>query len=250
MKGFSLTAIVLEESIEKALLSDVETASWQKPVQSRTINVVPSTLDSARVDFTPSANPQVGDYVAQVTGALIDLEEHLNALDAKVGDGDTGSTFAAGAREIAERLERQQLPLNDLPTLFALIGERLTVVMGGSSGVLMSIFFTAAGQKLGQGASVAEALNAGLEQMKFYGGADEGDRTMIDALQPALAALLAEPENLQAAFAAAQAGADRTCQSSKAGAGRASYLNSDSLLGNMDPGAHAVAMVFKALAER
>ncbi|MCJ6144819.1 dihydroxyacetone kinase subunit L, partial [Klebsiella pneumoniae] len=136
------------------------------------------------------------------------------------------------------------------PTLFALIGERLTVVMGGSSGVLMSIFFTAAGQKLGQGASVAEALNAGLEQMKFYGGADEGDRTMIDALQPALAALLAEPENLQAAFAAAQAGADRTCQSSKAGAGRASYLNSDSLLGNMDPGAHAVAMVFKALAER
>ena len=97
---------------------------------------------------------------------------------------------------------------------------------------------------------MAEALNAGLEQMKFYGGADEGDRTMIDALQPALAALLAEPENLQAAFAAAQAGADRTCQSSKAGAGRASYLNSESLLGNMDPGAHAVAMVFKALAER
>ena len=65
-----------------------------------------------------------------------------------------------------------------------------------------------------------------------------------------LAALLAEPDNLQAAFAAAQAGADRTCQSSKAGAGRASYLNSESLLGNMDPGAHAVAMVFKALAER
>ena len=49
----------------------------------------------------PSGNPLVGDYVAQVTGALIDLEEHLNALDAKVGDGDTGSTFAAGAREIA-----------------------------------------------------------------------------------------------------------------------------------------------------
>ncbi len=193
MKGFSLTAIVLE-SIEKALLSDVETASWQKPVQPRTINVVPSTLDSARVDFTPSASPQVGDYVAQVTGALIDLEEHLNALDAKVGDGDTGSTFAAGARD-CRAARASAAALNDLPTLFALIGERLTVVMGGSSGVLMSIFFTAAGQKLGQGASVAEALNAGLEQMKFYGGADEGDRTMIDALQPALAALLAEPES-------------------------------------------------------
>lgn len=250
MKGFSLTTIVLEESIEKALLSDVETASWQKPVQPRAVNIMPSALASARVAFTPSANPQVGDFVAQVTSTLSGLETHLNALDAKVGDGDTGSTFAAGAREIAALLQRQQLPLNDLPTLFALIGERLTVVMGGSSGVLMSIFFTAAGQKLEQGASMAEALNAGLGQMKFYGGADEGDRTMIDALQPALAALLAEPDNLQAAFVAAQAGADRTCQSSKAGAGRASYLNSESLLGNMDPGAHAVAMVFKALAER
>ncbi|MGP8847245.1 DAK2 domain-containing protein, partial [Enterobacter hormaechei] len=87
--------------------------------------------------------------------------------------------------------------------------------------VLMSIFFTAAGQKLEQGASVAESLNTGLAQMKFYGGADEGDRTMIDALQPALTSLLTQPQNLQAAFDAAQAGAERTCLSSKANAGRA-----------------------------
>ncbi|STW27166.1 dihydroxyacetone kinase [Klebsiella michiganensis] len=63
----------------------------------------------------------------------------------------TGSTFAAGARDIADLLQRRQLPLANLATLFALIGERLTVVMGGSSGVLMSIFFTAAGQKLETG---------------------------------------------------------------------------------------------------
>lgn len=250
MKGFSLTAIVLEESIEKALLSAVETAGWQTPVQPREINVMPSSLRSTRVEFEPSQNSVVAGYVEQVTSTLSDLEADLNALDAKVGDGDTGSTFAAGARDIADLLQRQQLPLDNLATLFALIGERLTVVMGGSSGVLMSIFFTAAGQKLEQGANVAEALNAGLAQMKFYGGADEGDRTMIDALQPALAALLVEPANLQAAFTAAQAGADRTLHASKANAGRASYLNSDSLRGNMDPGAHAVAMVFKALAQR
>ncbi|WEJ87656.1 MAG: glycerone kinase [Klebsiella huaxiensis] len=250
MKGFSLTAIVLEESIEKALLSAVETAGWQTPVQPREINVMPSSLRSTRVEFEPSQNSVVAGYVEQVTSTLSDLEADLNALDAKVGDGDTGSTFAAGARDIADLLQRQQLPLDNLATLFALIGERLTVVMGGSSGVLMSIFFTAAGQKLEQGANVAEALNAGLAQMKFYGGADEGDRTMIDALQPALAALLVEPANLQAAFTAAQTGADRTLHASKANAGRASYLNSDSLRGNMDPGAHAVAMVFKALAQR
>lgn len=249
MKGFSLTAIVLEESIEKALLTEVETSSWPMPVPPRDITTVPSSQRSARVEFQPSDNAQVAGIIERVTGTLSDLEAHLNALDAKVGDGDTGSTFAAGAREIADLLHRQQLPLANLATLFALIGERLTVVMGGSSGVLMSIFFTAAGQKLEQGAGVAEALNTGLAQMKFYGGADEGDRTMIDALQPALTALLAQPENLQAAFDAAQAGAERTRLSSKANAGRASYLNSESLLGNMDPGAHAVAMVFKALAE-
>jgi dihydroxyacetone kinase len=249
MKGFSITAIVLEESIEKALLSAVETASWQAPVQPRAIEVMPSSLRSTRVAFQPSDKPDVAGYVGRITSTLSDLETHLNALDAKVGDGDTGSTFAAGARDIADLLRRQQLPLGDLATLFALIGERLTVVMGGSSGVLMSIFFTAAGQKLEQGAGVAEALNAGLAQMKFYGGADEGDRTMIDALQPALASLLVAPMDLQAAFAAAEAGAERTCHASKANAGRASYLNSDSLLGNMDPGAHAVAQVFKTLAE-
>ncbi|EKP27499.1 dihydroxyacetone kinase [Klebsiella michiganensis] len=195
MKGFSLTAIVLEESIEKALLSAVETAGWQTPVQPRENSVMPSSLRSTRVEFEPSENSVVADYVERVTGTLSDLEADLNALDAKVGDGDTGSTFAAGARDIADLLQRRQLPLANLATLLALIGERLTVVMGGSSGVLMSIFFTAAGQKLEQGASVAEALNAGLAQMKFYGGADEGERTMIDALQPALAALAAEPEN-------------------------------------------------------
>lgn len=249
MKGFSLTAMVLEESIEKALLTEVETSNWSTPVPPRDITTVPSSQRSARVEFQPSANEQVAGIIEQVTATLANLEAHLNALDAKVGDGDTGSTFAAGAREIADLLHHQQLPLANLATLFALIGERLTVVMGGSSGVLMSIFFTAAGQKLEQGAEVADALNTGLAQMKFYGGADEGDRTMIDALQPALTSLLAQPHNLQAAYDAALAGAERTCLSSKANAGRASYLSSESLLGNMDPGAHAVAMVFKALAE-
>lgn len=124
----------------------------------------------------------MGDYVTRATGALSGLEAHLNVLDAKVGDGDTGLAFTAGACEIAGLLQRQQLLLSNLPTLFMLIGKRLTVVMGDSNGVLMSIFLTAAGQKLGQGASVAEALSVGLGQMKFYGGADEGDRMMIDAL--------------------------------------------------------------------
>lgn len=248
MKGFSITAMVMEGNIEKALITDVETANWQTLVRLRSPRIIPCALQSARVAFQPSENNAVGHYVDVVTQTLSSLESVLNALDAKVGDGDTGSTFAAGAREIALLRQQSQLPLNQLETLCALIGERLTVVMGGSSGVLMSIFFTATGQSLQKGESVVAALQTGLAQMKYYGGADLGDRTLIDALQPALEALANQPGDLKNAYLAAEAGAEKTCHAAKANAGRSSYLNSDSLVGNMDPGAHAIAMVFKALA--
>lgn len=247
MKGFSLTLLKLNDLFEKALHADVETLGWQKPVAFAPVRTVAHSALHDRVEYTPSSNPQVGKAVSTVTNTLIQLENHLNALDAKVGDGDTGSTFAQGARDIAQRLEENTLPLNDRPTLLSLVGERLATVMGGSSGVLMSIFFTAAGQKLDQGQALPEALLSGLGQMKQYGGADLGDRTLIDALQPALEALL--KGDLQAAAQAAQQGAEATAKMAKAGAGRSSYVNQENLDGVMDPGAVAVAEVFKALAQ-
>nr|VUD34599.1 dihydroxyacetone kinase [Raoultella sp. NCTC 9187] len=65
MKGFSITAIVLEESIEKALLSEVETASWQKPVQPRAVGVMPCSLRSSRVEFQPSDHSVVGGATSE-----------------------------------------------------------------------------------------------------------------------------------------------------------------------------------------
>ncbi|EPF6065707.1 glycerone kinase [Enterobacter cloacae] len=247
MKGFSLTLLKLNDLFEKALHEEVKTLGWQKPVAFAPLRTQEHSAIHDRVEFTPSANPQVGEYVSVVTKTLIQLENRLNALDAKVGDGDTGSTFAQGAREIAQRLEENNLPLNDVSTLLLLVGERLATVMGGSSGVLMSIFFTAAGQKLHDGQSLADALLSGLAQMKQYGGADLGDRTLIDALQPALEAL--QKGDLKAAAQAAQQGAEATARMGKAGAGRSSYVNKENLDGVMDPGAVAVAEVFKAMVE-
>ena len=247
MKGFSLTLLKLNDLFEKALHEEVETLGWQKPVAFAPLRTQEHSAIHDRVEFTPSANPQVGEYVSVVTKTLIQLENRLNALDAKVGDGDTGSTFAQGAREIAQRLEENNLPLNDVSTLLLLVGERLATVMGGSSGVLMSIFFTAAGQKLHDGQSLADALLSGLAQMKQYGGADLGDRTLIDALQPALETL--QKNDLQAAAQAAQQGAEATARMGKAGAGRSSYVNKENLDGVMDPGAVAVAEVFQAMVE-
>ena len=248
MKGFSLTLLKLNDLFEKALHEEVETLGWQKPVAFAPLRTVAHSAIHDRVEYTPSENPQVEKSVSSVASTLIQLENRLNALDAKVGDGDTGSTFAQGARDIAQRLEEHALPLDDVSKLLLLVGERLATVMGGSSGVLMSIFFTAAGQKLHDGKSLPDALLSGLAQMKQYGGADLGDRTLIDALQPALEAL--QKNDLQAAAQAAQQGAEATAKMEKAGAGRSSYVNKENLDGVMDPGAVAVAEVFNVLAQR
>ena len=248
MKGFSLTLLKLNDLFEKALHEEVETLGWQKPVTFAPLRTVAHSAIHDRVEYTPSENPQVEKSVSSVARTLIQLENRLNALDAKVGDGDTGSTFAQGARDIAQRLEEHALPLDDVSKLLLLVGERLATVMGGSSGVLMSIFFTAAGQKLHDGKSLPDALLSGLAQMKQYGGADLGDRTLIDALQPALEAL--QKNDLQAAAQAAQQGAEATAKMEKAGAGRSSYVNKENLDGVMDPGAVAVAEVFNVLAQR
>lgn len=247
MKGFSLSLMILNQAIEGALLADAETTGWVKAVAFAPLRTHTHAKVHDALDVQPSENAQVHKLVAQATQTLLGLESRLNALDAKVGDGDTGSTFALGAQDIATLLKQNALPLNNPAQLLQLIGERLATVMGGSSGVLMSLFFTAAGQALAQGEPLATALLAGLKQMKFYGGAAPGDRTLIDALQPALEAL--RDHGLAEAITAAQQGADSTATMQKAKAGRASYVNSDNLNGVPDPGAVAVAEVFAVFAK-
>lgn len=247
MKGFSLSVLKLNPTFERALQAEVETAGWLKPVTFAPLKIVKHSKVYDELEIQPSDNPVVAACVGLVTQTLIERENHLNALDAKVGDGDTGSTFAQGAQDIASLLAKGELPLNNGAQLLQLIGERLATVMGGSSGVLMSIFFTAAGQLLQRGDALPDALLKGLAQMKHYGGADIGDRTLIDALQPALEAL--REDGLPAAARAARLGAEKTAAMQKANAGRASYVNSQNLNGVMDPGAVAVAEVFASLAK-
>ena len=88
------------------------------------------------------------------------------------------------------------------------------------------------------------ALKAGLMRIQEVGGAGPGDRTMIDALSPALDAL---PSGLKPAAAAARQGADSTAKMLRAKAGRASYVSESHLAGHNDPGAEAVAIVFEGL---
>lgn len=246
MKGFSVTAMTLTPLFEEAICAPVEVTGWVQAVKIAPLQPVNATKEATAHPAQPSDNPTVAAFVNSICETLIASEGELNKLDAQVGDGDTGSTFAAGARQIQRECADNQLPLNALPDLLAVTGERLATVMGGSSGVLMAIFFTAAAQQLAEGDALPAALQQGLEKMKQYGGAQPGDRTLIDALQPAIEALVAG-KSLAEAADAAQQGSDATASMGKAKAGRSSYLNSANLNGVSDPGAVAVARVFAAL---
>jgi dihydroxyacetone kinase len=242
MKGFSLSCLILTDELEKALMAPVEVESWSQGI---TVNpLAPITIEKVTnsIAFTPSQSARVGAVIAQICCTIIELKSELNRLDALVGDGDTGSTFSSGALKIQHELDNNNLPLADTQKLLELIGEHLAMSMGGSSGILLSIFFTAAGTHFGKNQDLADALLSGLEQMKFFGGAKVGDRTMIDALEPALFAL--RDKNLASAVDAARVGAESTAKMLEAKAGRSSYLNSDSLNGVKDPGAVAVENVF------
>jgi dihydroxyacetone kinase len=137
------------------------------------------------------------------------------------------------------------LPLADPAALCGAISQTLSQSMGGSSGVLLAIFFSAAAESAGEG--VPAALRAGLARMQEVGGARPGDRTMIDALAPALDAL---DDGLAVAATAARDGADRTAGMARARSGRAAYVGAAQLTGHVDPGAEAVARLFEALARR
>ena len=137
-----------------------------------------------------------------------------------------------------------RMPLADMTQLYRAIGTELSQTMGGSSGVLLAIFFAAAGDALASGNDTTGALKAGLDRIQQVGGANLGDRTLIDALEPALSAM---PQGLAAAAKAARTGADHTATIVKAKAGRASYISADKLKGHNDPGAEAVARLFEQL---
>ncbi|MER8742568.1 dihydroxyacetone kinase subunit DhaK [Mesorhizobium sp. M1004] len=244
MNGFSLSLIKLDATREAALLAPVGPHAW---MPAKTV-VAPAIVPMAKAAGNSAAqkasqDPGTRRLIVTVCERLIELEETLNGLDAKAGDGDTGSTVATGARSVLEKLDT--LPLADPAATLAAIGDSLGVAMGGSSGVLLSIFFTAAAQASNGGATLSKALLAGLDRITFYGGARVGDRTMVDALEPALKAL--DAKGLDAAATAARHGAEATAAMEKAKAGRSAYVGAK-LQGVVDPGAHAVAEVFAAAA--
>lgn len=244
MQGFSVSLLPVTKADEAALMAPVAPWAWPGCLSMGEIAVEPLPDGLTPIQPIPSSNDDMRTFIERCCRILIEAEADLNALDAKSGDGDTGSTLATAGRALIDALDR--LPLADQTQLYRAIGLELSQTMGGSSGVLLAIFFAAAGDASASGQDAVGALKAGLDRIQQVGGARPGDRTMIDALFPALEGLNVD---LHAAARAAREGADSTAQITRARAGRASYLAEENLAGHNDPGAEAVALLFERISQ-
>lgn len=244
MHGASLSVLPLDDALERALSEPVPVPAWPAAVRVEPPILRPVPAGLAGEAFAPSHDAVTAARIRAVAEALIRAEGSLNSLDAKVGDGDAGTTFAGAARAVQADLDR--LPQAEPAALCRALAERIGRAVGGSSGVLGSIFFAATASALADGAAWPEALGQGVARVQGYGGAKADDRTLLDALIPAVEAL--KNGDLAAAAAAARAGAEATAGMERAGAGRSSYLAAGDLAGVQDPGAAGVAAAFAALA--
>ncbi|MGW3288757.1 dihydroxyacetone kinase subunit DhaL [Streptomyces sp. NPDC001002] len=182
------------------------------------------------------------------TAASVDREaERLTSLDSPIGDADHGSNLQRGFRAVAATLEKEA---PDTPgAVLTLAGRTLISTVGGASGPLYGTLLRRTGKALGEAGEVSEAefaqaLRAGVDAVMALGGAAPGDKTMIDALVPAVDAL---PDGFGAARSAAEEGALATTPL-QAHKGRASYLGERSI-GHQDPGATSASLLIAALAE-
>ena len=200
---------------------------------------------------------QLVSWLSRFRDLVTEKQSYLTELDSAIGDADHGANMTRGMTAVMEKIGAA--PASAVDELFKSVGMTLVTSVGGASGPLYGTFFLRFGMTAGpvaelDGAAFSTALHAGLDGVVARGKAEAGDKTMFDAMAPALEAW---DETLggggdfvalaSAAFAAAEAGRDAT-EPLVARKGRASYLGERSA-GHLDPGATSTTLLFQALAE-
>jgi len=176
-------------------------------------------------------------------------------MDTIAGDGDCGLTLKGGAQAVLKKVDEGKISGDDVVGAMRVISEVSQAEMGGTSGALYSIFFSALAQGLmthGTNGGVADAqtmkkaLDSALARLYEYTRARPGDRTCIDPLAAFIDAL---PSGLPAAVQASSKAAEATAHM-EARAGRSAYVEGDSLKQQKvpDPGAWGVKVIFDNLA--
>jgi dihydroxyacetone kinase-like protein len=198
---------------------------------------------------------QIVRWLRKATKLMEEEKEYLTQLDADIGDGDHGINMERGFKKVANRLD--SVPDEDIGKIMQETGMTLVSSVGGASGPLYGTFFiraasSASGKKEVTLTELASFLKAGLSGVMARGRAECGDKTMVDALTPAVDTLqLAAQENqgireaLKEAVLSAEEGMKSTIPMI-AKKGRASYLGERSI-GHQDPGATSSYLIVKAL---
>src|SRR2546429_1411925 len=194
----------------------------------------------------------------QAAASLREQRDYLTQLDAAIGDADHGTNMDRGFTAVVAKLGETDGASLGPGKLLTTAGGTLVSTIGGASGPLWGTALRRAGRALGDAEEfgseeLATALDAALEGVVELGAAREGEKTMVDALAPAvrtlrerLAARASLADAVQAAFQASEEGMRATVplQASK---GRASYLGERSI-GHQDPGATSTTLILGALA--
>ncbi|WEK62455.1 MAG: dihydroxyacetone kinase subunit DhaL [Candidatus Microbacterium colombiense] len=196
------------------------------------------------------------DWITRFRDAVADKRDWLTELDSAIGDADHGSNMTRGMAAVVDKLDAGAPATAD--ELLKSVGMTLVSSVGGASGPLYGTLFLRMGMTAGavselDAAALAAALRAGLDGIVARGKAEAGDKTMFDAMNPAVdafdAAIAGGADISSAARAAADAaaaGRDATLPL-VARKGRASYLGERSA-GHLDPGAASTAILFDTLA--
>jgi dihydroxyacetone kinase len=264
MPGCSISLLKLDDRRLERLRTTSAASAWVSPSHpAATLNPV-DVPEEAR-SGEPFGRPwrdakhkaRFLDTITALATALEGAETLLTELDAKVGDGDLGISLARGAGAVRHRLS--QLDTAHPAAALREISAVLRRSLGGSSGPLYATFVLRASTTLAEARDPAQpcawvaAFRAGCEGIQSLGGGRIGDRTMLDALLPAADAMQDAvnsgqkgDEVVRRAAAAAEAGANAT-KAMVPRLGRSVYLG-ERALGNVDPGAYAVALWLRAIA--
>jgi dihydroxyacetone kinase len=257
MAGVSLSILPIDEQRLGRLDAWTEAPAWRGAVARPRVWTAAQT-EPFPVPVAPPASvrPQTRLGMALATAieagakALIEEAPRLTQLDQQVGDGDLGISLERGARAALQALP--SYPLDDPAATLHALGVTLQRALGGTSGPLYGVFFVRAAGSLRRGDPEnpriwAEAFQAGCSGIAELGGARQGDRTMLDALLPAVEVFQdavrsgrSVSDALRAATAASSAGARATADMMPR-RGRSSYLGARAL-GHPDPGAEAVVV--------
>src|SRR5690349_10190222 len=197
----------------------------------------------------------ITSWMREIEATMRAERDHLVQLDAAIGDGDHGTNMSRGFEAVVQALSTDNgSPPGRLPII---AGRTLVSTVGGASGPLWGSALRSGGRILGDeptfdGTQLVEVLAAALASVKDLGTATLGDKTMVDALEPAVETLRAQVAagaplalGLDEAAAAAEAGMRGTIPL-QARKGRASYLGERSV-GHQDPGATSTALIMRAL---